>query len=119
MALATVDALRARGEVLGLFLGGSLTVNVGTIGSIVVNDRLAGLVLALLTLNSFVVDSVASVTGVDTSLKTGTLARVRLHELLVCAECLVHLIGADVVQEDALSERARYCSTELTVTSLE
>lgn len=90
-----------------------------TVSDIIVDDRLGSLVLRRLTLDGLGVGSVTSVATVDGSLETGTLARVRLHDLLVLAEGLVQLLGGDIVQEDTLAQWTGDCSTEFAVTSLE
>lgn len=113
LAVNTVDGTIGHAVLLSLVgggLGGGL--------DIVVDQGLAGDVLDLDALSGLGVDGVASVAGVDESLNTGTLARVVLHLGLVLAKGGVHLLGVDIVQEDARSERSRDSSTELTVTSL-
>jgi len=120
--LETVDTLWSRGSVDSTLLVSTLgtqSVGLSTVLGVVVDDRLAGDVLGLgLALNRLGVRGVTSVAGVDKGLESGTLARVRLHDLLVLTESLGHLLVADVVQELALTERSWNGSTELTVTSL-
>lgn len=118
VALATVNTLGARGKLLSLALGGGLAVNVGAISSVIVDDRLGRLVLGRLALDRLGVDGVTSVTGVDSGLETCTLARERLHELLVLAESLVHLVGRDIVKEDTAANGAGDGCAKLAITGL-
>lgn len=118
VTLTTVHTLWA-GRELGSFVGLSgLAVNLSAVGYIIIDNGLAGLVLLHLAFGRLGVASVASITGVNAGLKTSTLARVRLHDLLVLAEGFGHLFLRNVVEEDTRTERARYCGTELAVTSL-
>lgn len=105
----TVDAI-ALGSLVGSSLLGDLDV--------VVDQRLASNVLDLDALSRLVVDSVTSVAGVDVSIKTSTLTRVLLHDVLVLAERRVHLVHVDIVEEDARAKRGRNGSTKLTITGL-
>ena len=75
VTLAAVYTLRAGSKLRGLLLGGGLTIDLSTIGGIIVDDRLGSLVDGGLTLNGLGVVGVASVAGIDARIKTGTLAR--------------------------------------------
>ena len=120
--LQTVHTLGAGSCVDGTVVVPTLStqsIGLGTILSVVVDDRLAGDVLGLnILLGRLGVSGVSSVAGVDKGFKTGTLARVRLHDLLVLVESLDHLFVADIVQEDALAKRGRNGGTELAITCL-
>lgn len=70
-------------------------------------------------LDGLVVHGISSVGGIDKGVETGALTRVLLHQLLVSSQSLVHLLGRDVVQEHAGTDRVGHGSTEQTVTSLQ
>lgn len=119
VTLAAVHTLWA-GRKFGGFLGlSSLAIDLSAVGHIIVDDGLASLVLLHLTFDGLGIDGVTGITGVDAGLDTSTLAGVRLHDLLVLAEGLSHLLVRNVVEEDTLAERAWYCGTELAITSLD
>jgi len=102
--LKTVNALGTRGVELGVLdtVHGDL-VSVG-----------------LAILDGGTVDGVASVAGVDESLKTSTLSGVGLHDLLVLIKSSDHLVVADVVEEDTVTHGVDGDgSAELTIAGLE
>ena len=101
----TFDTLRTRSSVGSSLLVLRSTVDSSTVAQarldVVVDQRLASDVLGLSTLSCLVVGGVTSVAGVNKGLKTGTLTWVGLHDLLVLAEALCHLLVLNGVDEDA------------------
>jgi hypothetical protein len=91
-------------------------------GNVVVDDASLKLVREVgleLLLSRLVVHGVAGVGSIDESLKTLTVARVALHELLVLAQSSGELLLADVVDERAGAEGVGDSSAELAVAGLE
>jgi hypothetical protein len=91
-------------------------------GNIVVDDASLELLRKVsleLLLSRLVVHGVAGVGSVDESLKTFTVARVALHELLVLAQSGGELLLADVVDERAGAKGVGDSGAELAVAGLE
>lgn len=114
-----IDALRTRSMLGGGLLIACHTIGWGAIGSVIIDNRLAGSVLCDLSFDWLVVDGVTGVRSVNTGLETLTLARVRLHDLLVLTESRVELVNLNIVQEYTFAQRAWDGGAKFSITGLE